>query len=133
MGTKETPPFLKRLKEKCKNCTAGSIMVYWRNIKRLYRLTHDDDDVPVNSKWLNDALLKKYKKLPLKQRRHLSVAAIKVLQTLGKKTEDSPWRMAMLSDAGQHQAERAQNKRSKKEADTWPKHGIKTSRTLPIG
>lgn len=102
-------------------------MVYWRNIKRLYRLTHDNDEVPLNAKWLaSDALFAKYKKLPLKQRRHLSVAGIKVLQVLGVKNDESRWRIAMLEDANNHQVERAKNKKTKKEANDWPKGGLKS-------
>ena len=116
--------FLQKLKLKCKHCTEASIKVYFRNIKRLAKLA-DLDEIPLNTKWL-DKVFDKYKKLPLKVRRHLSIAAIKVFQVFDK--DSDKWRAAMLSDANKHQAERSKNKKSPKEEKIWPKNGIKDVR-----
>ena len=40
-----------KLKQSCKNCTPETIKVYFRNIKRLYKLI-DDGDLPDSAGWL---------------------------------------------------------------------------------
>ena len=59
---------------------------YERNVKRAFRLTHDNDEVSLNAKGLNEALLKKLK-AQLNVRRHLSIAAVKFAKAV--KAKDS--------------------------------------------
>ena len=122
---------LEKLKSKCKNCTEASIKVYYRNIKRLYKLENDKDTVPLNISWLNKKSLKdKYKELPLKVRRHLSVAAIKFLHILDKNREKSEWYKFMMEDNQKYQAQRNKGKKTSTEIENWPKHGFKTIRKM---
>ena len=70
--------FMAKLKSVCENCTKASMMVYFRNIRRLYRLIEPDKDVPQTGDWLGKKeLIEKYKKQPLNVRRHLATAAVK--------------------------------------------------------
>ena len=126
---KETKPssdkkhsgFLDKLKAKCKNCTSGSIQVYMRNIRRLFHLT-GEGPVPLTHNWLKKKeTYEKYSKLPLKTRRHLSVGAIKALQSYGQK--DDKWEAAMYKDASKYQTERNKNQKSETEKANWPKKG----------
>ena len=64
--TKNSESFEKRLKAKCKNCTAASIKVYLAAIRRLHKLT-GDGNIPSTGGWLNKPeLMKKYDALPLR-------------------------------------------------------------------
>jgi hypothetical protein len=113
--------FLGKLKAKCKNCTSGSIKVYMRNIRRLFRLT-EEGPVPLTHTWLKKKeTFDKYSKLPLKTRRHLSVAAVKASQAYGIKPEK--WETSMYKDASKYQVERNKNKKSDTEKALWPKKG----------
>ena len=74
--------------------------------------------------WLtNKTLIEKYKKQPLKVRRHLSTAAVKAAKSY-KKNADA-WSVRMYKDASLYERQRGKNKRSQKEKDAWPKDGIK--------
>ena len=122
---------LEKLKSKCKNCSTASIKVYYRNIKRLYKLENEKDEVPLTISWLNKSSLKaKYKKLPLKVRRHLSVAAIKFLTILDKPRDKSDWYEFMMDDNKEYQKQRNRNLKSTDEKKNWPKHGFKTIRKM---
>ena len=49
--------FLGKLKKVCTKCSAASIKVYERNVRRLYNLTNTDEEkkeVPVTGKWLSE-------------------------------------------------------------------------------
>ena len=115
--------FEKKLKSKCKNCTAASIKVYMAAIKRLHRLI-SDQELPTTGAWLNKKeLMEKYEKLPLGKRRHLSLAAVKAGQSYGQKVEK--WQTKMFRDQSQYQQKRNRNERTPTEAKKWPKHGFK--------
>ena len=67
-GSKGKTPenFIKKLKSVCTNCTTASMMVYFRNIRRLYRLIEEEKDITLTGDWLGKTqLIEKYKK-PLK-------------------------------------------------------------------
>ena len=121
--------FLKKLKTACKNCkNFESIKVYYRNIVRLYKLTNSDDVVPPQKQsWVNEKnLITAYEKQPLKVRRHLSVAAVKFLQMLGKKHD--AWFKRMTEDSIEYDKHRSKNIKSDSEKLNWPKHGYKSIR-----
>lgn len=120
--------FLTKLKKVCKKCSAASIAVYLRNVKRLYRLINKDaKEIPTSKAWLsNPKLFTAYKKLALKVRRHLSVAAVKSSQALGVKPEK--WQVEMLKDAAEYERQRNKNELSPEERKKWPKQGVKSLR-----
>jgi len=121
---KKPSNFLTKLKTQCKNCTSASIMVYFRNVKRLYRLIDEEGNIPNTGDWLGKkALAEKYKKLPLKARRHLSVAAVKASKAY--KRDADKWTILMYKDASAYERNRSKNKRSEKEDKAWPKGGYK--------
>ena len=112
-----------KLKKVCPKCTQNSIDVYFRNIKRLHRLI-SDDDVPETAAWLGkDELMKKYKKLDLSKRRHLSVSAVKASQAYDSKKHLEKWTTMMYKDSSEYNSKRAENKRTPEEMDKWPKKG----------
>ena len=116
-----------KLKSVCKSCTKATIKTYARNIRRVYGLTHTSKEATLDSKWLNDTLLKKIKDLPLNVRRHLSIAAVKFAQavkapqkTIEKFTEQ------MLDDSLKYKQKRGKNEWSDKELAKKPKGGMKS-------
>ena len=116
--------FIKKLKLKCKNCTKNTILVYYRNIRRLYKLNNEGDDIPLNSKWLmNKELIKKFKALKLGTRRHLSNAAVKFFQMVGK--ENLTWYKHMMEDSQAYALKRSKNEKSETEESKWLKDGWK--------
>ena len=122
-----TTKFLSKLKEVCKKCSKQSILVYVRNVKRLYKLNNEGDEIPLNTKWINsEGLIKKYKAQPLKIRRHLSVGAVKFFQAVGKEPKD--WYKYMMDDNKEYQIQRGKNKKSDAEKEAWPKKGYKSIR-----
>ena len=121
---KKQSKFLTKLKAICKNCTSASIMVYFRNVRRLYRLIEKEGNIPVTGDWLGKKeLVEKYKKQPLKARRHLSVAAVKA--SIAYKRDTDKWTIHMYKDASAYERNRSKNKRSSKEDKIWPKGGYK--------
>ena len=120
---KDPSKLLKKLKSVCTNCTKASIMVYLRLIKRLYKLI-EDGTVPLTGDWLGKKeLMEKYRKLPLKQRRHLSTGAVKASKMYKRSSEK--WEIEMYKDASKYDRERGKNKKSDKERASWPKQGYK--------
>ena len=112
---------LTKLKSVCKKCTKASMMVYFRNIKRLYRLI-EDGPIPLTGDWLGKkVLMEKYKKLPLNIRRHLSVSAVKACQ-MYKRNVDK-WTVEMYKDSSKYEQDRNLNKRTDKERKEWPTKG----------
>ena len=116
--------FIKKLKVKCKKCTENTILVYYRNILRLFRLTNEGDDIPLKAAWiLKPALIKKYKDLKIGARRHLSNAAVKFFQLLGK--ENLVWYKFMMADSQAYALKRSKNEKSETESSKWLKDGWK--------
>ena len=119
-----------KLKSVCKNCTKATILVYLRNIKRLYKLLPDaKEEVPTGGAWLaNKTLQKKFKALPLKQRRHLSVAGLKACRALKK--DDTFWLKQMQSDSDEYAENRAKRKLTAEEKERLPKKGYAAVKKL---
>lgn len=115
-----------KLKTVCSKCTKDTIKTYERNVKRLYKLTHTNNEVSLNSKWVNDTLLKKLKDQPLNVRRHLSIAAVKFLKAIkAKEGLIKKYSEQMFSDANKYKANRSKNEWSEKELKNKPKGGMK--------
>jgi hypothetical protein len=82
------------------------------------------DDIPDTSTWLfKDSLFTKYKKLPLKQRKSMSVAGWKATQAYSKE-DNKKWYEAMLSDIGSYKSERRKQKLSPEEKAKIPEKGF---------
>ena len=125
-GSKGKTPenFIKKLKSVCTNCTTASMMVYFRNIRRLYRLIEPEKDIPLTGNWLGKKeLIEKYKKQPLNVRRHLATAAVKASKAY--KRNSDKWEVLMYKAASQYERQRGKNKRTEKEKAAWPKGGLK--------
>jgi len=109
--------FVELLQKTCLKCTKSTLKTYLQSIRRLYRL-ENEGDVPLNSKWLkSDSLFKKYKKLPLKVRRHLSTGAWKALKSYGE--DNKKWYKTFIDDQNQYSEERAKHKKSDTEKEKW--------------
>ena len=114
-----------KLKSVCKNCSAATIKNYVRGIKRLYKLTHTSDEVKITHSWLNDALLKKLKDVPLNKRRHLSIFAVKFAQaTKAPKKTIEKFTEQMLADSLKYKSNRGKQKWSEKEKAKRPEKGM---------
>ena len=118
--TKESG-FLAKLKSKCKRCSPASIQVYFRNVKRLHKLI-SDEDIPATGAWLSKKqLFDKFAKLPLSQRRALSVAGVKAMQSYGKDVEK--WTSLMYKAQNEYVEGREKNEKTDVEKKKWPKGG----------
>ena len=71
----------------------------------------------------NKTLKAKYEKLPLNQRRHLSLAAHKFAQVYDDKLQY--WYDKMIKDSNEYKAERNKNKKSLKESRDWIDDALK--------
>lgn len=114
-----------KLEKVCASCSKNTIQVYLTNIRRLYKFFDENgNDIPLTGKWLNtDTVIKKYKALPFNIRRHLSTAAVKYFQAIGKEDED--WSKNMFSDQKLYQENRLKNKVTVYEKNKMLKGGIK--------
>ena len=116
------------LKKACPKCKPQSIKSYRRSVLRLLNLgLHDPSrEIPNAAEWLQKkALFEKYKKLPLEQRRALSIAAVKAGQAYGLK-ENKKWYYAMLDDANEYKKKRSKQNKSETEKAKWLEGGLKT-------
>jgi len=111
-----------RLKKVCKNCTESSLQTYYYNIKALARMVGHDEP-PNNHKWINTALLKKLRKLPLMKRKNMTIAGVKALAAYDKKNEE--WGRAMHESTMEYNKQRDKQQRTKRESDNWPKEGYR--------
>jgi len=115
------------LKKVCTNCKPSSIKTYWANIQALARVS-GKDAVPGNGAWLNDALLKRVKAMPLNRYKRLTTAAVKAAQMYqGKKPK---WNEAMASASEKYAQIRESGIRTKRESENWPKEGYKALANL---
>ena len=111
------------LQKSCKACTASSIETYFYNIRALAK-AGGHTNIPTHSRWINDALLQKIKKLPLMRFKNLTIAAIKALKaygTTGAKLEK--WGKEMNSATERYAKQRNTQQRTEREAKNWPKGG----------
>ena len=118
---------LAKLKKACKNCKPSSIQTYWYNIKTLARIA-GKDDIPANANWLNAALRKRVKEMPLQRRKRYAAAAVKANQMYGKK--DPLWIEIMSKASEAYARQRDTGKRTKREHENWPKDGYKSLKKL---
>lgn len=118
--------FLERLKKKCLSCTENSIKVYLRSIRRLHLLV-GEGPIPETGAWLTkEPLMTAFRKLPLTQRRSLSVAAVKAGHVYGKPPEK--WNTEMFKAQSLYTNQRSKNLKTDKEKELWPKGGFSAIR-----
>jgi len=111
------------LQKSCKACTASSIETYFYNIKALAK-AGGHASIPTHSRWINNALLQKLKKLPLMRFKNLTIAAIKALKAYGTNgTKLEKWSKEMSSATDRYAKQRNKQQRTEREAKNWPKGG----------
>ena len=119
---------LAKLKKSCPQCTASSQVTYYQSIKALAKFA-GRQSIPDGPNWLNGALLKKVRALPLQRYKRFSVAGVKALGAYGK-TDDEKWHKAMKDSSEKYTKLRLSGKRTKRESERWPKDGYASIRKL---
>lgn len=112
--------FDKLLRNVCRNCKPNSLKTYAANIRALARLAKLEA-VPTHKRWLNAALLKHVRSLPLTQYKRFSMAGVKALQAYGAK--DEKWETAMRDSTEKYGRIRDTGRRTKRERENWPEGG----------
>ena len=119
---------LAKLKKSCPQCTASSQKTYFQSIKALAKFA-GRLAIPDTHKWLNGALLKKVRALPLGQFKRFSIAGVKALGAYGIH-DDEKWHKAMKDSSEKYTKLRLSGKRTKRESERWPKDGYASIRKL---
>ena len=114
---------LAKLKKSCPDCTESSQKTYLKSIRALSKLA-GNDEVPATHRWINKPLLAKIKKRPLVQYKRFAIAGVKALKAYGV-TDNKPWWEAMRDATAKYTKVRLTGKRTKREAERWPKGGYK--------
>ena len=109
------------LKKSCPRCTDSSLRTYYQSILALAKLA-GRETIPAGSSWLNGALLKKIKALPLHRFKRFSIAGVKALNAYDV-TDNKQWWVAMNEATEKYTKLRMSGKRTKREAERWPKDG----------
>ena len=117
-----------KLKKSCPQCTASSQKTYFQSIKALAKFA-GRLAIPDTHKWLNGALLKKVRALPLGQFKRFSIAGVKALGAYGVHN-DEKWHKAMQEASEKYSKMRMSGKRTKREAERWPKDGYASIRKV---
>ena len=112
--------FDKLLRNVCRNCKPNSLKTYAANIRALARLAKLEA-VPTHKRWINAALLKHVRSLPLTQYKRFSMAGVKALQAYGAK--DEKWETAMRDSTEKYSRIRDTGRRTKRERENWPEGG----------
>lgn len=117
--------FLEKLKASCKKCKPNTIRTYMQNVARLYKL-NNEGDIPTTGAWLSvPKLQEKFKKLPLSQRRHLSLAGLKSEMAYKIADKKRVWYEIMKANQKEYMDHRNTNTKSENEKQNMLKHGIK--------
>ena len=116
-----------RLRKVCTNCKESSIKTYWANITALSKIA-GKKDVPESAGWLNAALLKRVKEMPLQRRKRYATAGLKAAQMYQAKKPN--WSKLMTAASEQYTRLRESGKRTKREDANWPKDGYKALKKL---
>ena len=114
---------LAKLKKSCPDCTESSQKTYLKSIRALSKLA-GNDEVPATHRWINKPLLAKIKKRPLVQYKRFAIAGVKALKAYGV-TDNKPWWEAMRDATAKYTKIRLTGKRTKREAERWPRGGYK--------
>ena len=110
------------LEKACTNCKPSSIKTYWANIQALARVA-GRDAMPAGGTWLNDALLKRVREMPLNRYKRLTTAGVKAAQMYNVKKPK--WSKAMSESTEKYARIRESGKRTKREHENWPKDGYR--------
>ena len=116
------------LKKSCPTCTDSSQTTYFHSIQAL-SIFAGRQTIPSGPAWLNSALLKKVRALPLQKYKRFTIAGVKALNAYGK-TENKAWWEAMRDATDKYTKLRMSGKRTKREAERWPKGGYSAIRKL---
>jgi hypothetical protein len=116
------------LKKSCTRCTESSLKTYYQSILALAKLA-GRESIPDGPAWLNGALLKKVRALPLQRYKRFSIAGVKALNAY-KVTDNKQWWDAMRDATEKYTKLRMSGKRTKREADRWPTGGYTAIRKL---
>ena len=116
------------LKKACTNCKPSSIKTYWANIRALSRVAGLSDGPPAGGRWLNDALLKRVRAMPLNRFKRFTTAGVKAAQMY--KVTRPKWSKAATEASEKYAAQRESGKRTKREHENWPKEGYKALAAL---
>ena len=117
-----------KLKKSCPTCTASSQKTYFQSIKALAKFA-GRQTIPDTHNWLNGALLKKVRGLPLSRFKRFSIAGVKALGAYGIR-DDEKWHKAMKEASEKYTKLRLSGKRTKREAERWPKDGYASIRKV---
>ena len=110
------------LEKACPGCKASSVTTYWANIKALSKVA-GHDAVPAGAGWLNAKLLGAVRQMPLGKFKRMSTAGVKAAQMY--KVKRPKWNQAMSEATDRYNRVRESGKRTKREAQNWPKGGYK--------
>ena len=102
------------LKRVCTKCKESSIKTYWANITALSKIA-GKKEVPESAGWLNGALLKRVKEMPLQRRKRYATAGLKAAQMYHAKKPE--WGKLMTEASEQYSRIRESGKRTKREAE----------------
>ena len=114
---------LAKLKKSCPDCTESSQKTYLKSIRALSKIA-GNDEVPATHRWISKPLLAKIKKRPLVQYKRFAIAGVKALKAYGV-TDNKPWWEAMRDATAKYTKVRLTGKRTKREAERWPRGGYK--------
>ena len=115
--------FIDKLKNKKKNLKASSITTYTRNIKRLYKASGGEGDIPMKHTWVNSKkLVSWYNDQSLSVRRHMSNAAIVALQVYSKTSK--AWVKRQQSDMKEFDEQHNKRELSDKQKSKVPAKGF---------
>ena len=115
------------LRKVCKNCKESSVKTYWANITALSKIA-GHESVPGNAGWLNAALLKRVKEMPLQRRKRYATAGLKAAQMY--QAQKPNWSKLMTEASDQYTRQRESGKRTKREHENWPVSGYKALKKL---
>ena len=120
--------FIEKLKDRKKNLKASSITTYTRNIRRLYKASGGEGEIPMKHTWVNSKkLVGWYNGQPLSVRRHMSNAAIVALQVYGKTSK--AWDKRQKSDRVEFDEQRNKRELSDKQKSKVPAKGFAAIKT----
>ena len=120
--------FREKLRTKKKNLKDSSVTTYLRNIKRLYKASGGEGEIPLKHTWINSKkLVAWYKEQPLGVRRHMSNAAVIALQVYGKSSK--AWEKRQKSDIKEFDEHRNKRELSEKQKAKVPSKGFAAIKT----
>ncbi len=126
--------FETRLRRQCTSCTESSVRTYLANIKALARLAGLDTVPDADASWLDTALLQTCRSQTLSRFKRFTIAGRKALAAYGQKltsrAQNDEWASAVVESSEAYDAQRNLQKRTTREAASWPEDGYQALRRL---